>query len=148
MPKNEKISVQGTEIAVMSEKSGDYISLTDMLKAKDGEFFISDWLRNRNTLEFLGIWESVYNLNFNYGEFAAIKSQAGLNSFKISGKAMAGAKSRLKRKYARLRNLRAVGCFVEYGKHKCLAYSTGTYAVATAYSVECHGDYSNEIVSK
>ena len=86
MPKNEKISVQGTEIAVISEKSGDYISLTDMMKAKDGEFFISDWLRNRNTLEFLGIWESVYNPNFNYGEFAAIKTQAGLNSFKISVK--------------------------------------------------------------
>jgi hypothetical protein len=86
MSKNEKINVQGTEISVMSEKSGDYISLTDMLKAKDGEFFIADWLRNRNTLEFLGIWESVYNSNFNYGEFAAIKSQAGLNSFKISVK--------------------------------------------------------------
>jgi hypothetical protein len=57
-----------------------------MLKAKDGEFFISDWLRNRNTVEFLGIWESIYNPDFNYGEFATIKSQAGLNSYKISVK--------------------------------------------------------------
>ena len=57
-----------------------------MLKAKDGEFFISDWLRNRNTVEYLGIWESVYNPNFNYGEFAIIKSQAGLNSYKLSVK--------------------------------------------------------------
>jgi len=57
-----------------------------MLKAKDGDFFISDWLRNRNTVEFLGIWESVYNPDFNYGEFAIIKSQAGLNSYKISVK--------------------------------------------------------------
>jgi hypothetical protein len=57
-----------------------------MLKAKDGDFFISDWLRNRNTVEFLGIWESVYNPNFNYGEFATIKSQAGLNSYKLSVK--------------------------------------------------------------
>ncbi len=57
-----------------------------MLKAKDGDFFISDWLRNRNTVEFLGIWESVNNPNFNYGEFAIIKSQAGLNSYKISVK--------------------------------------------------------------
>jgi hypothetical protein len=57
-----------------------------MLKAKDGEFFISDWLRNRNTVEFLGIWESVVNPGFNYGEFATIKSQAGLNSCKISVK--------------------------------------------------------------
>ena len=57
-----------------------------MLKAKDGDFFISDWLRNRNTVEFLGIWESIYNHDFNYGEFAIIKSQAGLNSYKISVK--------------------------------------------------------------
>ena len=64
----------------------DYISITDMLKSKDGEFFISDWLRNRNTIEFLGIWEEIHNPNFNYGEFAIIKSQAGLNSYKISVK--------------------------------------------------------------
>ena len=64
----------------------DYISLTDMLKSKDGEFFISDWLRNRNTIEVLGIWEEIHNPNFNYGEFAIIKSYAGLNSYKISVK--------------------------------------------------------------
>ena len=57
-----------------------------MLKAKDGEFFISDWLRNRNTLEYIGIWEELNNPNFNYGEFALIKSQSGLNRFKISVK--------------------------------------------------------------
>jgi hypothetical protein len=57
-----------------------------MLKAKDGDFFISDWLRNRNTIEYLGIWESIYNPSFNYGEFAIIKSQAGLNSYKLSVK--------------------------------------------------------------
>jgi hypothetical protein len=57
-----------------------------MLKAKDGDFFISDWLRNRNTVEYLGIWESVYNPDFNYGEFAIIKSQAGLNNYKLSVK--------------------------------------------------------------
>ena len=81
-----KISVQGTEITLFTKKSGEFISLTDMLKAKDGDFFISDWLRNRNILEFLGIWESVNNPDFNYGEFAIIKSQTGLNSFKISVK--------------------------------------------------------------
>ena len=60
--------------------------MTDMIKAKDGDFFVTDWLRNRNTLEFIGIWEKVYNPNFNCGEFAVIKSQAGLNRFKISVK--------------------------------------------------------------
>ena len=70
------IAVQGIEIAVVSHPQGDYISLTDMLKAKDGDFFISDWLRNRNTAKFLGIWESVYNPESNYGEFATIRGQA------------------------------------------------------------------------
>ena len=63
-----KIDVQGIEITIINVKDEDYISLTDMLKAKDGDFFISDWLRNRNTVEFLGIWERIYNPNFNYGE--------------------------------------------------------------------------------
>jgi len=80
------IEVKGTSISVLSSDDEDLISLTDMLKAKDGDFFISDWLRNRNTLEFLGIWEHVHNPDFNYGEFAIIKSQAGLNSYKISVK--------------------------------------------------------------
>jgi len=81
-----KLVVQGQEITVLTINDNDYISLTDMIKAKDGDFFISDWLRNRNTIEFLGIWESIYNPDFNYGEFAIIKSQAGLNSYKVSVK--------------------------------------------------------------
>ncbi|MBI4027619.1 MAG: KilA-N domain-containing protein [Verrucomicrobia bacterium] len=85
-PKKSTIEVRGTEITILSHHDEDFISLTDMLKAKDGDFFISDWLRNRNTVEFLGIWETVHNPDFNYGEFAIIKSQAGLNSYKISVK--------------------------------------------------------------
>ena len=81
-----KITVQNTEITVLSHNDNDYISLTDMLKAKDGDFFVTDWLRNRNTMEFLGVWERIYNPNFNYGEFATIRNQSGLNSFKISVK--------------------------------------------------------------
>ena len=83
MKKNETINVSGMEIRVAKINGEDYICLTDMLKAKDGEFFITDWLRNRNTLEYIGIWEKVYNPDFNYGEFATIRNQAGLNSFKI-----------------------------------------------------------------
>ena len=78
--------VQGSKISYIKVNNDDYISLTDMLKSKDGDFFISDWLRNRNTIEFLGIWEEIHNPDFNYGEFATIKSQAGLNSYKISVK--------------------------------------------------------------
>ena len=88
MPKNKIINVKGTKITIIKQSAADYdyISLTDMIKAKDGDFFISDWLRNRNTVEFLGIWERIYNPNFNYGEFAIIKSKAGLNNYKISAK--------------------------------------------------------------
>ena len=81
-----KIIVQDTPITVIKQGAEDYICLTDMLQAKDGDFFVTDWLRNRNTLEYIGIWEKVYNPDFNYGEFATIRSQAGLNRFKISVK--------------------------------------------------------------
>src|SRR5512142_855685 len=86
MAKNKSITVKGLSISIIKVNGEDYISLTDMLKAKDGDFFISDWLRNRNTVEFLGIWESVHNPAFNSGEFATIRSQAGLNSYKLSVK--------------------------------------------------------------
>lgn len=81
--KRNKITVLGQDINI---GANDYISLTDMIKAKDGDFFISDWLRNRNTVEYLGIWECIHNPDFNYGELATIKSQAGLNSYRISVK--------------------------------------------------------------
>ena len=81
-----KIMVKDTEVSVMRINEEDYISLTDMLKAKDGEFFFSNWLRNRNTVEFLGIWEKLNNPDFNCVEFDIIKSQAGLNSYRLSAK--------------------------------------------------------------
>lgn len=56
-----KIIVKDTEVSIVKVDEQDYISLTDMLKAKDGEFFFSNWLRNRNTVEFLGIWEQLNN---------------------------------------------------------------------------------------
>jgi len=86
MTKNQTISVQGNLVSVIKQGSEDFISLTDMLRAKDGDFFISDWLRNRNTVEFLSIWETVHNPNFNSGESAIIKSKAGLNNYKLSVK--------------------------------------------------------------
>ena len=82
----KELNVLDTKITYYNMNDEDYISLTDMLKSKDGDFFISDWLRNRNTIEFLGIWEELHNPNFYYGEFAIIKSEAGLNSYKISVK--------------------------------------------------------------
>jgi hypothetical protein len=87
MPKNEKISVQGTEITILSDKSGDYISLTDIAKYKNSESpndVIKNWLRNRMTIEFLGIWEGLNNPNFKPVEFDGFRKEAGLNSFVLS----------------------------------------------------------------
>jgi hypothetical protein len=81
-----KIIIKDTEVSIVKMNDTDYICLTDMMKAKDGDFFVTDWLRNRNTLEYIGIWEQVNNPAFNYGEFATIKSKSGLNNFKISVK--------------------------------------------------------------
>lgn len=81
-----KITVNDSEITVVKVDDEDYLSLTDMMKANDGDFFFHNWLRNRNTIEFLGVWEKVYNPNFNSVEFDRIKSMAGLNNFRISAK--------------------------------------------------------------
>ena len=85
-----ELNVDNQIINYIKLENEDYISITDMLKSKDGNFFVTDWLRNRNTIEFLGIWEELHNPNFNYGEFAIIKSQAGLNSYKLSVKEWVG----------------------------------------------------------
>ncbi|MDR0793326.1 MAG: KilA-N domain-containing protein [Chitinophagaceae bacterium] len=88
MGKKETITVQGTEITVLSERNDDYISLTDMANAKEGAAraadIIKNWLRTRTTLEFLGTWEQLYNPTFKVVEFDHFKMQAGLPSFVIS----------------------------------------------------------------
>ena len=81
-----KIDVSGVYVTVVKLGSEDYISLTDMMRSKDGEFFFHNWLRNRNTVEFLGTWEKVFNPEFNSAEFDIIKSKAGLNNFRLSVK--------------------------------------------------------------
>lgn len=84
----DKLVVRGTEISVQWNSSrDDFISLTDIAKLKDSDnprYIIQNWLRNRNTIEFLGVWESLYNPEFNRVEFDAFRSQAGLNSFVLT----------------------------------------------------------------
>ena len=81
----DKLVVKGAEISVQwNSERDDFISLTDIAKLKDSDnprYIIQNWLRNRNTIEFLGVWESLYNPSFNCVEFDAFRSQAGLNSF-------------------------------------------------------------------
>ena len=82
-----KIEVKGTSVTVVSSGADDYISLTDIARYKDNErtdYIIQNWLRNRNTIEFLGIWEQLNNPAFNPIEFDGIRRQAGLNSFVLT----------------------------------------------------------------
>ncbi len=87
MVQNEIIEVEGIGIGIKEINSKKYISLTDIAKKKNSEeprFVIINWLRNRNTVEFLGIWEKIHNPNFNRVGFDTVRSNAGLNSFTIS----------------------------------------------------------------
>lgn len=81
----DKLIVRGTEVNIQwNVERDDDISLTDIAKVKDSDnprYIIQNWMRNRNTIEFLGVWETLYNPNFNRVEFDAFRSQAGLNSF-------------------------------------------------------------------
>lgn len=83
------VRVKGTNITVLAHKEQDYISLTDIARHKDAQrtdYLISNWLRNRNTVEFLGIWEALNNPAFNPIEFDGIRRQTGLNSFILTAK--------------------------------------------------------------
>jgi hypothetical protein len=86
MSKKETIIVQGTEITVISLQEKDYICITDIAKYKsdDPAGVIGNWMRNRNTVEYLGFWETLYNPNFKPLEFEGFKREAGLNAFTLS----------------------------------------------------------------
>lgn len=91
--KNINLEVKGTSIAIITHKEEDYICLTDIARYKNLERtddIIRNWLRNRNTIEFLGVWERLNNPNFNPVEFDGIKMQAGLNSFTLTPKQWIG----------------------------------------------------------
>lgn len=86
MNKKETLHVKGTEISVITSAEKEYICITDIAKYKsdDPTAVISNWMRNRNTVEYLGVWESLYNPNFNPIEFEGFKKEAGLHAFTLS----------------------------------------------------------------
>jgi hypothetical protein len=88
MAKEKKsiINVQGTAITILRQKEDDFINLTDMAKKFGGDDLVYSWMRNRNTLEFLGIWEQIHNPDFKGGEFETFRKEAGLNSFHLTPK--------------------------------------------------------------
>ena len=88
MQKNKVITVQNLPIAISTEDREDYICITDIAVARSNESraadVIKNWMRNRNTLEFLGTWEQIYNSDFKVVEFDHFKQQAGLHTFVLS----------------------------------------------------------------
>jgi hypothetical protein len=89
MTKNKTINVKGTEVAIVFANNSDYISITDIARHKDTantDDIIKNWLRNRNTIELLGFWETMYNPGFKPVEFDGFRKQAGLNSFVMTPK--------------------------------------------------------------
>ena len=91
MHKNSKttIEVKGSSVTVLSRRDDDYISLTDIAKHKEpdrSDHVIQNWMRNRNTIEFLGVWERLNNADFKPLEFEGIRNKAGLNSFVLTPK--------------------------------------------------------------
>jgi len=84
-----KIIAKGIRIYTFKQNETDYISLTDIARFKDKErteYVVQNWMRNRDTIEFLGIWEHLYNPNFKHIEFDVFKNQAGANSFSLTPK--------------------------------------------------------------
>lgn len=89
--KRSTIEVQGASISILSQPSGDYISLTDMVRTFDGGgALIEQWLKNKDTVLFLGVWEQINNPDFNSLEFEGIRNEAGRNSFFLSAKKWSG----------------------------------------------------------
>lgn len=124
MTKNKVIIVQDQPITIMEVNEQDYISLTDMAKSFGDDSIIYSWMRNRNTVEFLGIWELLHNENFKGNEFETFKNAAGLNNFNLTP-----------RKWIEATN--AIGMISKSGRygggtfaHKDLAFEFGSWLSA------------------
>ncbi|KAI5912119.1 KilA-N domain-containing protein [Thauera sp. 2A1] len=119
--KNRSITVQGTDVAITSRHEQDYISLTDMVKNFDGgSALIEQWLKNKDTVLFLGVWEQINNRGFNSLEFEGIRNEAGRNSFYLSAKKWINATG-------------AIGLYAKAGRyggtyaHRDIAFEFGSW---------------------
>ncbi len=86
MTKTSKIKVEDKLISIVKQNAQDYICLTDMVRGEEGTDHIRNWMRNRNTVEFLGLWETLHNPDFKGVEFDRFRKEAGLNSFNLTPK--------------------------------------------------------------
>jgi len=160
MTKKDKITVQGAEISVISEKNKDYISLTDMTDSfKEGSGLIGKWITNKNTLEYLGIWEKINNPNFNYPEFGVIGQEAGTNRFIMSAgqwiertkaTGMLVKAGRYGGTYAHkdIAFNFAMWLSPEFQKHKCTANSAKADTGKTIAATQQYSNYANANIAQ
>ena len=113
--------MQGTKVGITVKHDKDYISLTDMVKSFDGgNALIEQWLKNKDTVLFLGVWEQINNPDFNSPEFEGIKNEAGRNSFYLSAKKWVKATA-------------AIGLYAKAGRyggtyaHRDIAFEFGSW---------------------
>ena len=150
-----KIKVLSKEITIQTQHEEDYISLTDIARYKDAErtdYLIHNWLRNRNTIEFLGIWEHLNNPGFNPIEFDGIRKMAGLNSFiraehgplRHDGERLARQQSGQERKYPGRCGCFATGVPVQPGEPERVVHPGERTADGTASQVESDRHSPNE----
>lgn len=128
MATTKKITANGTEISVLLQgNENDYICLTDMARYKDKQrtdYIIQNWLRSRNTIEYLGVWEQLHNPNFNPIEFDGFRNQAGLHSFSLTAKEW-------------VQKTNAIGIYSKAGRyggtyaHKDIAFNFGMWLSPT-----------------
>lgn len=120
MVKSKIIKVQGIDISIYTHNEEDYICLTDMVKSTDGEDHIRNWIRNKNTIEYLGLWESINNPDFKGVEFDTLLNQAGTNRFNLTPQKW-------------INETKAIGIFSKSGRyggtyaHKDIAYNFGMW---------------------
>ena len=89
MAKNKSLHVENFKIVLLSESNEDFISLTDIARYRDtdrSDYILQNWMRNRSAIEFIGLWETFNNPNFNSIEFDGIKNSSGSNSFSLTQK--------------------------------------------------------------
>lgn len=120
MTSKSQIEVENKLISIVKQETQDYISLTDMVRGEEGSDHIRNWMRNRNTVEFIGLWETLNNPNFKGVEFDTFRKEAGLNSFNLTPK-----------KWIEATN--AIGIIAKSGRyggtyaHKDLAFEFGSW---------------------
>ena len=126
MIKSKTITVQGVDISLYTHNEEDYICITDMVKNIDGEDHIRNWMRNKNTIEYLGLWESINNSNFKGVEFDTLLNQAGTNRFNLTPQKW-------------INETNAIGIVSKSGKHggtyahKDIAYNFGMWLSPAFY---------------